>query len=150
MSDFNTTLEGMQKGRILASGVLDLMAVNTLYDIDIAGSDCQASLVLDLAFNVTATPASGNLYLYRRSMILRTNESKVVSYAPIPIVSSAEVNTSIILGLKAGCSFVIYGGLESFGLAHTLSDGVGTTNISSLRYVLRVVGTPVYALAKGK
>jgi hypothetical protein len=150
MSELNTTLEGMQKGRILATGVINLLALNTLYDIDIAGSDCQVWLSLDVAFDIIKTPTSGNLYLYRRSMILRTNESKVVTFAPIAMVSAADCVTAIALGMKSGCSFAINGGLESFGLAHTFSDGVGNTSITSLRYALRVVGAPVYALLKGK
>ena len=112
-------------------------------DVGLTDTDSSVSLVFDCVFKIPKAVTTGELILYKRSMILRTSGIEPISYGARTVIDHTEVTTALALGLSPGDSLLIPGGLESFGIINNLADGGGGVDITDFTFALRVVNTPV-------
>lgn len=141
---------GLQRGRILKREFIQLLSANKPYDIDLSDVDCSTNLALDVVFTCNGTPTSGALYLYRKSMIMRSTGVDPVKFSPVSLVSSADIALAVLFGLNPGTTVSIPTGLESFGLCTNLNDGNNGVTVTDVVIVLRIVDQPITVIEKVK
>lgn len=140
---------GLQRGKILARGSFALMKPAITYDINVNDVDCVSQVSIDLVFDTPATkPVSGDLVMYRKSMILRGTELGPVNYCPGVVLPFATVNIASLFSIKPGVSFGVSTGIESVGFCHNFADALGPIDIENLYYVIRIVDQTVTQIRK--
>lgn len=140
---------GLQRGKILARGVLPNMDWRSLNDIDLNDVDCITQLALDVSFDINLTPSAGHFVVYRKSAIMRTIEPNDVRYHALNVMTFTDVVQSIQLGIKPGFSIQFDTGFESFGMSHDLQLAPNKAIVTNVHYVLRIVDRTVGFVAKG-
>lgn len=141
---------GLQRGKILARGIVDVMKWRELYDINLNDIDCMTQLAIDVSFDINLTPTAGHFVLYRKSAIMRTIEPNDIRFYAQNILTFTDVLQSIQLGIKPGFSIQIDTGLESFGFSHDLQFVPNQAIVTSVNYVVRIVDRTVGFVAKGE
>jgi hypothetical protein len=141
---------GLQRGKILARGIIHTMNWRELYDVDLNDIDCSTQLAIDVSFDINLTPTAGHFVLYRKSAIMRTIEPSDVRYYAQNVLTFTDVLQSIQLGIKPGFSIQVDTGFESFGLSHDLQFLPNQAIITNLQYVIRIVDRTVGFVMKGE
>lgn len=135
---------GLQNGKILARGNFLEMPRRTAFDIDVNNVDCTSQVAIDIVFDCPTNPNQGELYLYRKSMILRGTGNLPVKYSVRSVVTTTEIDHCKLFGLQPGATILVPTGIESVGFAHDFPN----TTLQNFYYVIRIVDQTVAEIRK--